>query len=97
MQYPRLKNPETLAHSDNEVKLPEPPSAGEGRAADMDGAHRAHLMAAEAVDAAAVINPRLFLLDADGLSRTALGAFPAADTAIMTDDRTGCQEAVGKI
>ena len=56
-------------------------------AAYIDGAHRAHLMAAVAVNAPVVPDLRLAAYDGDGMRRTALGTASAADTVLPADHR----------
>lgn len=58
-------------------------------AADIDGTHRAHLMAAVAVDAPVVPDLCLAAYDGDGMRRTALGTASAADTVLPADYRAG--------
>ena len=56
-------------------------------AADIDGTHRAHLMAAVAVDALVVPDLRLAAYDGDGMRWTALGTASAADAVLPADHR----------
>ena len=58
-------------------------------AADIDGAHRAHLMAAVAVNAPVIPDLRLAAHDGDGMRRTALGTASAADAVLPADHRAG--------
>ena len=56
-------------------------------AADVDGTHRTHLVAAIAADALLVIDMRLMVLNLNGMRRAALGTLAAADAFVQLDAR----------